>query len=76
MARCIWRRNVCWIIGEGSFACVAYCRHTSVSLHEDFESAQSAKRTIDRAGCGGFCTGRHEVIELVLPERHREMIAV
>ena len=69
MARCIWRRAV-WIEGDGPYACVAYCgRGTTVSLHETVEQARAAMREIDRLGCGGFCIGRHRVIELRLP-RH------
>jgi hypothetical protein len=33
-------------------------------LHDRPEDADQAKELIDRLGCGGQCTRRHEVIDL------------
>jgi hypothetical protein len=53
-----------WIAGTGPHASVAYCRVTTVMLHDRPEDADQAKQFIDRFGCGGQCTRRHEVIDL------------
>lgn len=66
MAKCIWPRAE-WIVGEGPFASVAYCRVTTVELFADEDRAAAAKRMIDSTGCGGMCSKRHEIIELALP---------
>lgn len=65
MANCVWKRAA-WIHGRGQFAVVAYCRVTTVTLHDNIESATDAKRLIDGGACGGLCSRNHEIIELVL----------
>lgn len=73
-AKCVWPRAV-WITGEGQFALLAWCgsggRHTSltVTLWEEPEPAEEAKALIDRYGCGGGCSERHEIIELTTGTR-------
>jgi hypothetical protein len=62
-AQCIWPRAV-WIAGDGPYACVAYCRQTTVMLHRTAVAAAEAKRTIDSDACGGRCWNNHEIIRL------------
>ncbi len=63
LAKCIWPRAA-WILGDGKFATVAYCRVTTVALHADLNSAQSAMSLIDSTGCGGMCSRRHKMVQL------------
>lgn len=44
-----------WIHGNGPYACVAYCRVTTVILFTDRAEALAAKERIDRSACGGGC---------------------
>jgi len=64
LARCIWGRRAAWVMGEGPFATLAWCRTLTVSLHRTLEAATEAKGYIDSTSCGGVCTGRHEIIRL------------
>ncbi len=65
MAQCIWPRAV-WIIGNGEFASVAWCRALTIQLHHTLEAAEEAKAAIDSTGCGGACRGDHEIVRLAL----------
>lgn len=65
MGRCIWRRAA-WVVGDGPYATLAHCRTLTVMLHATSEDARHAKAFIDKFGCGGMCSGRHEIIELRL----------
>ena len=62
-----WGRNAEWISGKGPFAVLARCRTLTVTLWTSMEEAQLAKKLIDQCGCGGMCTGDHEIINLSLP---------
>jgi hypothetical protein len=64
MAKCIWGRRAAWIVGEGPYAVLAWCRVLTVTLHATHNDALGAKRAIDLSACGGRCTGRHEIIQL------------
>lgn len=63
LAKCLWPRS-CWVAGTGRYASVAYCRVTTIELHETLESAEKAKATIDRLACGGLCYGSHRIVDL------------
>lgn len=66
LAACVWRRAT--VTGEGAFASVSYCNGSvSVHLHEQAQAARDAMATIDRAGCGGFCVRKHDVVRLICP---------
>lgn len=67
VARCIWPRAE-WIDGEGAYALLAHCRVLTISLHADEQAAVVSKRQIDRTGCGGRCSGDHEIVQIALPE--------
>jgi hypothetical protein len=58
-----------WVVGEGPFALVAWCRTPSVTLHEDLGSARQAKAGIDATGCGGSCSGNHDIVRIEMPQR-------
>jgi len=60
-ARCVWRRAE-WVVGDGPYATVAYCRVLTVELHQTLEDAQAALELIDTTACGGRCHGNHELI--------------
>ena len=62
-ARCIWPRAA-WVLGEGPYAVVAYCKVTTVTLHPDLDAARGALDFIGDFGCGGRCTRRHKLIRL------------
>lgn len=66
-ARCTWNRAH-WVLGDGPYASVSYCRGTTVVLHQELAKAQAAKVTIDAFGCGGACTRNHRVIQIELPD--------
>lgn len=63
LMRCMLPRAA-WVHGEGQFALIAWCRVTTVTLWSTAEEAHKAREFIDGAGCGGRCTGRHEVVKL------------
>lgn len=65
MVKCMFPRAV-WVKGAGAYACLAWCRVLSVSLHEAAEDAYASKDFIDGYACGGNCTGRHEVVYIAL----------
>ena len=67
LARCMFPRAA-WIEGEGPIALLAWCDVLTVSLHLTQSAALEDKEVIDASACGGQCTGRHEVVKLVLPE--------
>jgi hypothetical protein len=74
MADCVWPWAV-WIAGNGPFATVSQCSHgperrsmTTVLLHSAVDAARDSLATIDGGGCGGQCTGKHKLIELVLDD--------
>ena len=70
-AKCIWPRAV-WIIGEGRFALLAWCRVLTVTLHDNPTSAEEAKALIDHTACGGMCSRRHEIVEITDTARGHE----
>lgn len=53
-----------WVSGNGRFASLAHCRVLTVALYESEDAALKAKKWIDKCGCGGFCTGDHEIVDL------------
>lgn len=60
---CLWPRAA-WVAGLGSWAVVAYCRVTTVTLWETEDEAREAMGIIDATACGGRCNGRHQLIHL------------
>ena len=62
-AKRAWRKSA-WIHGDGSFAVVAFCNVTTVSLHAEREDADASKDFIDRLGCGHQCYRHHKVVDL------------
>ena len=72
LAKCIWPRAV-WVVGEGPFALLAWCRDLTVTLHWDYDGAVEAKRLIDSDACGGRCTNRHEIVKLAPAEIERTL---
>ncbi len=65
-ARNIWGRKAEWIEGEGSYALLAWCRVLTVTLCRTRGEAEEKKKSIDEIGCGGFCTKKHEIIDLTV----------
>jgi hypothetical protein len=65
VAACIWPRHE-WIIGDGAYACLAWCGTLTITLWRTAEAAYEARRACDRTGCGHACYGRHEVIMIDL----------
>lgn len=58
--------NACWIVGDGPYALIAWCRVPSVTLWRTLAEAEASKTDIDRHSCGGMCNGRHEIVQVVL----------
>jgi hypothetical protein len=55
-----------WIVGDGQYASLAFCnKGLSVMLHSDRDKAEKAKAEIDKYGCGGRCTKKHAVADLL-----------
>lgn len=59
-----WHGRVVWVKGAGRFACVSYCRGTTVTLCPTLAAALNAKEHIDRRACCGRCLRKHEVVEV------------
>lgn len=55
-----------WIVGRGPFAVLAWCHVLTISLHPDLEAARKSLAFIDSTRCGGRCTGRHEIVRVIL----------
>lgn len=55
-----------WVHGRGDIACIAWCRVPTVQLFTTAEDAENARHMIDTTGCGGRCTGRHDVVRVVI----------
>jgi len=64
LARSFWKKEACWIDGDGPWALLAHCRVLSVSLHRTKEGAEKAMASIDHTGCGGACNRMHEIVYL------------
>lgn len=62
-ARCIWP-NAEEVRGEGTYACVAFCDVTTITLWAEAQGANAAKDQIDRTGCGHDCHRDHHIIDL------------
>jgi hypothetical protein len=63
-ARRRWRQAI-WIIGGGEYASVAHCHPgATVMLLRTRMEAEIAKGAIDDTGCGGRCSGQHEIVYL------------
>ncbi|MGD8214044.1 hypothetical protein [Aestuariimicrobium sp. Y1814] len=54
-----------WVMGEGHYATIAWCKVPTVTLHQHAADAQQARSQIDSIGCGGRCRGHHDVVLLV-----------
>jgi hypothetical protein len=66
-ARKRWGRKADWIQGDGPFAVLAPCRVLTVTLWDTRAGAEEAKKSIDKAGCGGKCNPRqHKIIDMSL----------
>lgn len=63
IANCMFRRAA-WVVGDGSFALIAWCGTPTVSLHPNYDRANQNRQEIDQFGCGGRCTGRHEIVRI------------
>lgn len=63
--------RLAWVHGIGDLALIAWCRVPTVTLHSDAANAKKAMEVIDGTGCGGRCTGRHEIVRVVLEEGSR-----
>ena len=50
------------VYGTGRFGSVSECRNLLTILYCDTQQeAEEAKASIDRIGCGSFCTRRHDL---------------
>lgn len=65
LATCMFPRAL-WIMGDGPYALLAWCGQLTVTLHPTRERAEAAQHLLDKTGCGGRCTNRHEVVALDL----------
>jgi len=63
LAACMFPRAE-WVVGEGAYASLAWCRPLTIELHETFAEAEAAKTLIDAIACGHTCTRRHEIVRL------------
>ena len=68
LARCMFPKAA-WVVGEGPYAVLAWCRVLTVSLHPDLDAARGSLDFIDSYHCGGRCSRRHEVVVLEGVER-------
>lgn len=68
LTACLWPRAH-WVLSYGNYASVSKCRGTTVWLWPTPAEALAAKAAIDATYCGGRCTGRHQVIELLDPSQ-------
>lgn len=63
-ARKRWGKRAAWIVGDGQFALLAWCRVLTVTLWGTRQEAEASKGDIDATGCGGLCSREHEIIDL------------
>ena len=59
-----WGKKAEWIVGNGQFALLAWCRVLTITLWSTREEAEKQKRIIDEFACGGFCNRQHEIVDL------------
>lgn len=57
-------RRAEWVSGRGPLAVLAWCPPLTVTRYADEADARAALDFIDRFGCGGGCTRRHELARL------------
>jgi hypothetical protein len=60
--------DLTYVIGDGPWATVAWCTALSVILHPTRERARLALARINGGGCGHFCWGDHDLVNLAEPE--------
>lgn len=67
-AQCVWPRAH-WVIGDGPYATLAFCRVLTIELHETREHAERMLDVIAGSGCGGACKGErgHRLVFLSRP---------
>jgi hypothetical protein len=76
LARCRFRRGLAWVSGNPPpwgpcFATVTRCTHhhyrgaqVSVMLWPTEARAEEALALVNATGCGGGCSGRHELVAM------------
>ena len=67
LAECCWP-HAAWVAGDGPWAVLAHCDMLSVTLCGTREAARAQRARIDEVPCCRDCDGRHEIVELVLPD--------
>jgi hypothetical protein len=53
-----------WVLGDGPYACIAWCRVPTVTLFDTLDDAVKARAWIDATACGGRCQRRHQVVRV------------
>ena len=64
-AKCRWK-EAAWVVGEGEFALLAWCRTLTVSLWGTEQRAGAEKDVIDVLACGGACIRQHEIVRITM----------
>lgn len=54
-----------WVRGTGPYAVIAWCRVPTVTLWDSPLEALDALLLLDRTGCGGMCSKRHDLLKVV-----------
>jgi hypothetical protein len=56
--------HAAWVVGEGEWALIAWCRTPTVTLWDTLEEAEQSRAWIDRYGCGGGCSHDHPIVRV------------
>lgn len=56
--------SAAWVVGDGSYAVITYCRTPTITLWPKPDLAQAALTELNALACGGRCTGRHEIVQI------------
>jgi hypothetical protein len=58
-----------WVLGEGEWALIAWCRTPTVTLWDTLEEAEQSRAWLDRWACGGACVRNHDIVRLQIGGR-------
>lgn len=53
-----------WVVGDGNYAVIAWCRTPTVTLWLKTDLAQAALTELNALACGGRCVGRHDLVRI------------
>ena len=64
--------SAAWVVGDGSYAVIAWCRTPTITLWPKLDLAHAALTELNALACGGRCTGRHEIVHIDIGDNTKE----